>query len=370
MRVLQFGKFYPPDIGGIELFMYDLTEALSESIDLDVLCSNSVLRRQIDGFKRYKVYRSASFGKLFSTSITPYMVIWLKKLQKNYDIIHMHLPDPMATLAYYFVKPNSRLIVHWHSDIIRQKHLLKLYKPLQEWILNRADKIIATSPPYIDSSSYLREYRKKCISIPLGLNPERLVVNDSKVRKIKQEYKKHPIVLSIGRLVYYKGYEFLIRAMKEVKAILLLGGNGPLQENLEAIVIKHGLEKRVFLLGQVADEDLGSYYKACDLFCLPSIERSEAFGLVQCEAMYFGKPIVATCIEGSGTSWVNQHNVTGLNVQTKDPHELAKAINMILSDQKLYRTFSYNAFNRFYENFHISTTAKKIITIYEELLSN
>ncbi len=368
MKVLQFGKFFPPDIGGIENFIYDLTEELSQKIQCDVLCSNSKNKTVIEKKENYTVIRTKSFRKLFSTSISPAMIYWLKKIGNNYDIIHLHLPDPMANLAYFLIKPETKLILHWHSDIIRQKKLLFFYRPLQDWLLRKADKIIVTSPDYIEGSAYLKNYKKKCTVIPSGLNPEKLKIDENNVKKIKNLYKDKPIIFSLGRLVYYKGFEYLIAAMKDIDAYLLIGGSGSLKESLQKKIEYLNLTRKVFLLGKVKDEDLGSYYQSCDVFCLPSIHRTEAFGLVQVEAMYFGKPIVSTDIKGSGVSWVNQNNVTGLIVPPKDSKSLAKAIDKIIKNPELKEKFGENTKKRFDQEFNISSVEKKIINVYREVL--
>lgn len=367
MTILQFGKFFPPDIGGMENFIYDLTEVISQKINCDVLCSNSKNKTIIEKKKNYIIIRTASFGKAFSTSISPVMIYWLKKIGNKYDIIHLHLPDPMATFAYFLVRPKAKLILHWHSDIIKQKKLLKFYEPLQNWLLNRADKIIVTSPNYIKGSKYLLKYKNKCIVIPLGLNFEKLKVNENKIREIKEIYKDKSIIFSLGRLIYYKGFEYLIKAMVDVDAYLLIGGSGILKKKLENLIKSLGLEKKVFLLGMIDEKNLGSYYQVCDIFCLPSIYKTEAFGLVQLEAMYFSKPLVSTEIKGSGVSWVNQNNITGLVVQSKNSIALAEAINKIIKNLELKNKFSRNAGERIKE-FNIKYISQQIIKLYKELL--
>jgi len=368
MKILQFGKFFPPATGGIESFIFDLTEELSKKIKCDVLCSNSKNKTSIERKENYIVIRTASFGKLFSTSISPAMIYWLKRIGNNYDIIHLHLPDPMGNLAYFLVRPKAKLILHWHSDIIRQKSILFFYKPLQDWLLERADRIIATSPKYMEGSEYLKKYKKKCVVIPLGLNPEKLKINEIKIKEIKHLFRGKPIIFSLGRLIYYKGYEYLIEAMRNVDAYLLIGGSGPLRKFLQKQIEKLNLSKKVFLLGKVRDEDLGSYYQACDIFCLPSIYKSEAFGLVQAEAMYFGKPIVSTDIEGSGVSWVNQNGVTGLVVPPKNAIALAKAVNKIIKNPELKKKFSENAKRRFEEEFRIEIITERILKLYKKII--
>jgi len=234
--------------------------------------------------------------------------------------------------------------------------------------LKKADKIIATSPNYIEGSKYLRKYKEKCVVIPLGLNPEKLKINESMIQEIKKLYKDKPIIFSLGRLIYYKGFEYLIEAMRNINAYLLIGGSGPLKESLQKRIKNLNLSKKVFLLGRIKDEDLGSYYQACDVFCLPSIHRTEAFGLVQVEAMFFGKPVISTNIESSGVSWVNQNNITGLVVSSKDPTALAEAINKIINNPELKEKFGENAKKRFEEEFRIEVVANKIFKLYNKII--
>ncbi len=370
MKILQFGKFFPPDVGGIENVIYEITEGLSQKINCDVLCSNSKNKTVIEKKDKYTVIRTASLGKIFSTSISPAIICWLKKICNNYDLIHIHLPDPMASLAYFVARPKTKLVIHWHSDIIKQKRLLFFYEPLQNWLLKKADKIIATSPNYIEGSKYLKKYKEKCVMIPLGLNPNKFKINENKEKEIKNLYKDKPIIFTLGRLVYYKGFNYLIEAMKNIDAYLLLGGEGPLKEKLQKKIEDLNLREKVFLLGKIKDEELSSYYRCCDVFCLPSVSKTEAFGIVQMEAMYFKKPIISTNIKGSGISWVNQNNITGLIVQPKDSIALAEAINKILNNKDLREKFGENGRKRFEKEFNITTISQKILNLYKDIIKN
>jgi len=372
MKILQINKFFPPYIGGMESFVFDLTEELSKKITCDVLCSNSKNNTVIENKGNYKVIRTASLARLFSTSISLAMIYWLKKIGNQYDLIHMHLPNPMANLAYFLVRPKAKLILHWHAEIVRPKKLLFLYEPLQNWLLKRADKIIILMPSYLEDSKYIRKYKEKTIVIYNCINPEILKINEYKVREIKDLFKDKPIILSLARLVYFKGFEYLVEAMKNVDAYLLIGGSGPLKEKLQNQIKKLNLRKKVFLLGEIKkyEEGLGSYYQACDIFCLPSIYKAESFGLVLVEAMYFGKPIVSTDIKGSGVRWVNKNNVTGLIVQPKDSNALAKAINKIIKNTELKKEFGDNAKKRFEENFKMKIAVDKIYKLYCKIIDN
>ncbi len=368
MRVLHLSKFYPPKVGGIELFVFDLVEELSRRIHCDVLCANTAFKTAVDIHDSQKVIRCGSLGTLFSTSVSPTMVRRLRQLGGQYDIIHVHLPNPMANLAYYLARPKTKLIIHWHSDILKQRVLLALYKPLQDWLLKRADLIILTSQNYLDNSRHLRQYVNKCSLIPLGLNPARLKSSDDKVANIRMTFKGRPIIFSLGRLVYYKGFEYLIEAMRRVDAYLLIGGDGPLKRGLEKRIEKLDLTSRVYLLGSIEDENLGSFYTACDVFCLPSVRKTEAFGLVQLEAMYSGRPVVSTDIPGSGVSWVNRHGSTGLVVPPADPQALSEALNKLLVDDELRLKCGVEGEKRFNKEFKAGVIAGKMLQTYEHIL--
>lgn len=367
-KVLQLGKFYPPNLGGIETTIYNITEELNKrGIRCDVLCSNSKREYKEEFINNYKVYRTKSYGKLASTSISFQMISKLKEIIVNYDIVHVHHPDPMANLALFLTYPkDKKIVLHYHADIIRQKFFLKFYKPLLFWMLKRADAIIGTSSNHIEGSPFLKEFLHKVYIIPLGI--KRLFFNEEEVKKIRNKFMNKKIVFSLGRMVYYKGFEYLIKSAEflDNSYVILIGGDGPERKKLENLARK--FKNKVFLLGKIPQEELGNYYQACDVFCLPSIERAEAFGLVIVEAMSFGKPIVATKIPYSGVSWVNQDDITGYNVEPKNPKALAEAIIKICEKKELYTRLSQNARERFKSIFTVEAMVNKIINLYESLL--
>ena len=371
MKILQLGKFYPPHIGGIETVMYDITEVLNQKgYHSDVLCSNKVhafLEEKLNG---YTIMRTKTLGIKFSTSITPQMIFKLREIIADYDIIHVHLPDPMANLALLFSNlDNKKIVLHWHSDIIKQKYLLKLYEPLQNWLMKKAYSIIATTPKYIEESKHLQKYKDKCVAIPIGIDENRLKVDEKLVAELKGKYKDKRIVFSLGRLAYYKGFEYLISSAEYLddEVVVLIGGSGELKNELQQLIDTSKLNNKVHLLGRVEDSELGSYYEICDIFCLPSIIKSEAFGVVQIEAMSFGKPIIATKIEGSGVDWVNEDGISGRNVETKNSKEIANAIKNILEDKEIYESYSLGAKKRFSELFLREKMVNKLIKLYDKL---
>lgn len=366
MKVLQLGKFFPIK-GGVEKVEYDLMKGLSEhGIDCDMLCASAKKsEQQINGHARLFCVRT--WIKIAGTTIAPSMITRLWRTCREYDIIHVHHPDPMACLALFFSRYRGKVILHWHSDIIRQKKLLGLYRPLQRWLIQRANIIVGTTPIYIKESEELKDAQHKTAHLLIGI--EEIAQNFIGAQKLHELYNGRKIVFSLGRLVPYKGYSYLIEAAQHLPDdyVVAIGGTGPLYEELNRLIIDKGLENKVKLLGFVKDEEVSAYYTACKIFVLPSIQKTEAFGIVQIEAMSGGKPVVATTIPGSGTSWVNAHGISGLNVTPKQSKELAEAILEITKDEDTYKRFCKDARLRYENEFTKEQMIKGAINIYNTL---
>ena len=372
MKILNIGKYYPPSFGGIEKVNYDIVEGLNmNGVQTDVLCSNHT-KGNIFTNNIYKIYRTHTLKVVASTPLSYSLIKTLKKIQDNYDIIHVHLPNPMANLAIFLTRPKAKIILHWHSDIIKQKKILKLYSSLQAWLLKRADKIVTTTPTYLEGSDALKKYKNKIVCIPIGIDSKELFIDQNTLNNLKNKYKGYKIIFSLGRLVYYKGFEYLIEAAKSLQndIIILIAGIGELKEKLQEQISKHSLQDRVKLLGKIPFEDLGAYYQLCDIFCLPSTERSEAFGVVQIEAMAFGKPVISTNIQGSGVDWVNLDNVSGIIVPPKKTKELADAIVNLLNNSEKYKLLSEGAKKRYEEVFTKDKMIDSFKNLYLEILES
>ena len=397
MRILQLGKFYPV-LGGVEKVMFDLTVGLSkkglsetglseaglsekglsekglseEGVECDMMCAGS------DGRRRTEVIRLNPHGRILchrtlieaaKTTIAPSMVTRLRRIAKNYDIIHIHHPDPMAAMALRLSGYKGKVVLHWHSDILSQKALLRFYLPIQNWLIKRADTIVGTTPVYLAESPYLQGVQEKCRCIPIGIDP---VISDSaREQEIRNEYSGRRIIFSLGRLVEYKGYRYLIEAAKYLddSFMILIGGGGPLRESLQREIDELGVGSRVKLLGKVPQEDLASYYGASELFCMSSVMKTEAFGIVQIEAMSAGRPVIATKIPESGVSWVNEDGVSGINVAPRDSKAIAEAIRTITDNETTWKKFSAGAAKRFTENFTKEKMISRCLNIYAETLS-
>lgn len=371
MKVLQIGKYYGLS-GGIERVVYSLQ---SGSIEQNTNMTNDVISIH---YKKHKseeitvashatIYVEKSLVKVASTAISINFIVKLKKIIANYDIIHLHHPNPMGTLALFLVGLTSRqkLMVHWHSDIIKQKTLFTFFKPLQDWLLKRADVIVGTSEKYIKHSEHLHPYLNKSIAIPIGIDG----FNKANNSFLKERYHGKKIIFSLGRLCYYKGFDTLIESASYLpdNYLILIGGEGELEKKLQAKINALSLGKKVKLIGRISNVELPHYFSFCDIYCMSSIEKSEAFGVVLIEAFSLGKPVVATNIPGSGVDWVNQHDITGYNVSPANALELAETIIRICSDKEKYAVFSENAKNRFEKYFRKVNMVKSFVDLYEKL---
>jgi len=308
--------------------------------------------------------------KVSATMLAPAMITRLRRIATIYDIIHIHHPDPMATLALFLSGYKGKVILHWHSDIIKQKKLLKLYSPLQNWLIERADLIVGTTPVYVQHSAFLKEYQHKINYIPIGVLP--IYSTSSLVEKINKDYLGKKLIFSLGRLVEYKGFEYLINAAKYLPDSyqIIIGGKGPLKKDLEYIISENKLGDKVKLLGFLSDEEAFGYFHACDMYCLSSIQKTEAFAIVQIEAMSCGKPIITANIPESGVSWVNQHLESGLICKAKSSEDIARSISLIGDNIELYDKLSKGALSRFEKQFHRDVMINKAIQLYSEILVN
>ena len=271
----------------------------------------------------------------------------------------------MAAMALLLSRYKGRVILHWHSDIIKQKFFLTLYKPLQSWVIRRAELIIGTTPVYVSKSPYLQKVQDKVRSIPIGIRP--VEYDTSTAEAIRRKFSGCKIIFSLGRLVEYKGFKYLIEAASllpdDYKVVI--GGTGPLRDELEEQIRRSGLEDKVILTGYLSDEKVKSWYGSCDVYVVSSIMKTEAFCIAQVEAMSCRKPVVCTDIPGSGTSWVNKNGVSGINVRPENPVEIADAVLSMTSDADTIDRFSSGAFDRYEKMFKFERMIESLISLYK-----
>ena len=371
MKVVQIYKdYYPPVKGGIEGHINLLARGLKKNgIDVQVLVSNTrncLQTEQIDGIEITKV---PQMGRLSSAPINPTLHLWMYKLGQGADILHFHFPNPTAVMAYLLCRGlRAKVVATYHSDIIRQKFLGKAFAPFMDLFLAKTDTILATSPNYIEQSKVLSDFKDKCVVVPLGIDMARFELaseDNDKLKKIQSRFDK-AVILFVGRFRYYKGLHVLIDAMQNVDATLLLIGAGPLESQLRLQVVERKLQDRVHFLGELSDEQVNLYLNGCDVFVLPSIFKSEAFGIVQLEAMACGKPAICTEL-GTGTSFVNQHRKTGLVVRPEDSKALAEGINFLLADRDMLQSMGKAGRQRVIKHFTSDRMIQNTIDVYRNL---
>lgn len=366
MKVLQIGKYYPPYRGGMETHLELLCTLLKDRVDLEVVVSNTAPRTRREVIGGVRVTRSLAAATFASTAICPLLPLHLSS--RGYDIAHMHFPHPMGSVAYLASLRPARhaLVVTYQSDIVRQQRLKQLYAPLEAEVLRRASAILCSSPDYVESSKTLEPFRDKCRIVPLGIDLGALAPTPAALKAAADLRARHPrpIALAVGRHVYYKGFDVALRAMRHVDADLVLVGSGPLTGELERLSRDLGLEGRVHFAGNV--EDLRPYYLAADVFAFPSIARSEAFGLVQVEAMASGLPVVNTSLD-SGVPFVCRHEKEGLTVPPGDPEAFAAALRRLLADPSLRRRLGEAGKVRAAEEFSGDVMARRTLAVYEDV---
>src|SRR5271154_4442190 len=360
--VMHVGKFYRPHFGGIETHVEALCQELVKSMDVRVLVAGDSRRSQecvIDGVNVSRVAQSMSvFG-------APVCLSMPRRIRSSRpDLVHLHLPNPGGALAVLASGYRGRVIVSWHSDVIRQHSLAKLYNPIERILLKKSRAIVASSPNYIESSAVLSRFKDRCRVIPYGIDSLKYQNSDpAAVRAIREKYGPK-IVLMVGRLVYYKGGEHAVRAMTKIDANLLIIGDGPLMQNLQRQARELGVADRVFFLGKVQGS-ISPYYQASDVFILPSIARSEAFGIVQLEAMACGKPVVNTDL-ASGVPYVSIDGETGITIPPASPEALAAAVNSLLEDSAMRTAYGHAALRRVQNEFSLDLMVRRTLEVYRE----
>jgi len=371
LKILHLYKDYFPVVGGIENHIKWLAEAqAARGHDVSVLVTSQNQRTHIEMLNGVRVIFAVRLATISSAPIS----IELPRLlaRERPDIAHLQFPYPLGEAANYFFGRARKTVITYQSDIIRQKFLRVVYAPLMERVLTRADRIIATSPNYIQSSRVLKKFADKCAVVPLGIDVQKIAAADARavadVRvRVGVQYIE-PLLLFVGHLRYYKGLDYLLRAMAELRgARLAIVGSGPEEKSLRGLARKLNIADRVEFAGEVADEALPAYFAACDILVLPSSERSEAFGVVQLEAMAAGKPVVSTEL-GTGTSFVNVNNETGFVVPARDHRALADALARLIADPGLRARMGAAGRVRVQREFTLEKMVERVMRVYEEVL--
>jgi len=353
-------------MGGIEIYLQQLLLHQSKMMDVAAIVANDIRRTQVEFLDGAKITRVASLGVIASMPITPTMAWSIR--QNKADLVHLHTPNPGAALALLMSGHSGKLIITHHADTLGRKQLSKLADPFVRRVMERAAAIIVTSKRYLETSEELTPFRDKCKIIPLGIDPMRFEYQNSEVEaKIRNEYGDR-LVLAVGRLVPFKGFEYLIRAMKQVSGTLLIIGAGPLKAALKSCIIECSVSEKVRMIDNVDNALIPPYYRAASIFVMSSITRAESFGIVQVEAMAAGIPVINTDIP-SGVPEVSVHGQTGFTVPPKDPEALAQAINLLLDNTELRQQFGREACIQVHDRFSMEKTVKQTLDLYENVVA-
>jgi rhamnosyl/mannosyltransferase len=341
LTIVHAAKFYPPVPGGMETVIADLCNGTAGEWNVRVVAAHTRSRTQVEDCGAVRVVRSGTWATAYSVPLAPSLPfrLWAQEA----DCVVLHEPNPLAGTALFLGTPRRRLVVWHHSDLVNPSWAPHTYGQLQRALYRRAECVIVSSPNLAADSPLVREARRVAV-IPFGIWVERYRGKPDAVAAVEQlrANRRGPFVLFVGRFVYYKGVEVLIDAMAKCAGTLVLVGEGPLEPALRQRAAALGIEDRVVFAGRVPDSDLPAWYHAADLFVLPSIAKTEAFGVVQVEAMAAGLPVISTSLP-TGVPWVNQHGVTGLVVPPRDVAALANAITLILDRRELREAFARNA---------------------------
>jgi rhamnosyl/mannosyltransferase len=356
VKILHVYKDYYPVLGGIENHIRTLAEGLAgRGHEVSVLVCHSGRQTEVETMNGVRVIRAARARTVASTPLSAELPRLLA--QERPDVTHLHFPYPFGEVSHWLLRylPSwervapatiavtnrshvttrshvtnrfyAPTVITYHSDVVRQKVIGALYRPVMRWGLRRAKAILATSPNYVVSSPELVRLGSKCLVLPLGIDVERFATPP-------RTRRERPTLLFVGRHRYYKGLGDLLKAMPEIDAQLIVAGDGPMRPGWERMAGELALGEKVRFLGTVPDEELAALYRSADIFVLPASARSEAFGIVLLEAMAAGLPCVTTEL-GTGTSYVVQDGVTGLVVPARTPPALAEGLNRLLADEAL-----------------------------------
>ena len=376
LQVCHLGKYYPPAPGGIETHVRTLALAQAAlGARVRVYCVNhkggpTVVEN--DG--PVEVVRFGRISSALKIDICPGLLGKLRRVEA--DILHLHVPNPTMILSMLAARPRQPVVVTYHSDVIHQKLRAALFRPLERLAYRRVRAILPTSPVYLGGSPFLQAYAERVQVLPLGidLKPYLEPSADARARaaRIREEHSRGgPLWLCTGRLVYYKGFLNAVRALAHVEGRLLMVGNGPNQPELQAEADRLGVNDRIVFLGTFPSSlDVLPYYLAADAFWFPSNARSEAFGLVQGEAMASGCPVINTQIPHSGVPWVSRHEETGLTVAVNDPEALAAAAHRLATEPGLRDRLTEAARRRAAAEFDHRVMAERSLAIYRGVLAN
>ena len=360
IKVTHVTRFANPHIGGIESVINQINDSLpNEEFEKEVLCCSNTEKTSIENGVKYN--RARYLFEIFNNTIS---LSFLWKLSRvKTDVLHYHMPFIFAVVAHFIARPKyKKMYITYHAELCGYDKVMKYFWWLYKYFYKVADKIHVLSPNVIYSDKILTPFKDKCEIVPFGVdtNVEYIDTTD-----IKEKYLNKKIILGVGRLVRFKGFQYAIQAMRNVEnAVLLIMGDGKYRQELENLIQENNLQEKVVLLGSISDKKLKQqYFAACDIFVLPSIQRTESFAIVQLEAMLNSKPVINTNL-GTGVNYVSVDKETGLTVEPENVEQLANAINQLLNNDELRLQYGRNARKRVEKHFNIASQKSTFVAMY------
>ena len=369
MKVLHvYKRSWPKSIGGVEKFIHDLCISTMELGVQPTVFSLSPNPKDKKVFSAdYEIIEAKENLYFASTGLSIEAFKTFKKLSENAEIVHYHFPNPFMDFLHYFSGLKIPCIVTYHSDIVRQKYLYHAYRPLMNCFLESVDHIVATSPNYLSTSKVLQRYANKTSVIPIGLDLDKNSINEAQKPGRFSKILPDKFFLFVGVLRYYKGVEYAIKAVEGTTHNLIIAGNGPLYKSFQKYIQRRGIHN-VTMVGHVTESEKFYLINKSLAFVFPSISRAEAFGISQLEAAALGKPLI-NCELGTGTSYINIHEITGLVVPPKDIFALRKAMNAVANNNEIAKKYGAAARSRFKRHFKAEDQATAYTKLYCEMLN-
>lgn len=370
VRVLQIYRTYKTEqVGGVGEVMQLLAQRMGNygvASEILTLSHHPDPPRTLDGevpVHRYKIDVSVASNDFSFSALHDF-----SNLTSEFDVLHYHLPWPSGVLMHWLRRPTKPVLITYHSDIVRQKYLVRLYNPLRHWFLRNAQAIVATSPQYRDTSPVLQRYLAKTHVIPIGIEDGlKTPPTHEEIARMRARIGHERFFCFVGVLRYYKGLNFLMEANAGLDLPTVIAGSGPKERELKAQAAALGFKNTLFL-GQISDAEKAALLYLCDGFLFPSHLRSEAFGISLLEAAMYGKPMISAEIS-TGSSYINQHGQTGLTVLPADPAALRDAMHYLWHHPQEGAQMGAAARKRYESHFTAEAMASSYAQLYRALLT-
>ncbi len=369
MKVLHFYKTYLPDtIGGTEQVINQIARGtVSLGVTTEVLSLSPVKVARTVDVDGHKVHRCRSNITLASTPLSASAFLRFHQLAKNADLVHYHFPYPFTDLLHIVSRVKKPTLLTYHSDIIKQKHMLKLYRPLKHRFLSSVSHIVATSQNYVDTSNVLSKFKYKTSVIPIGLDKATYPTAKPERLNYWRDRFGQRFFLFVGVIRYYKGLHILIDAARNSDYPIVIVGAGPIEQELKLHAKKLGVSN-IHFVGFIPDQDKVALLELCYAVIFPSHLRSEAFGISLLEGAMYGKPLISSEL-GTGTSYINNNNDTGIVVPPSDAKALRQAMDFLWNNPDVSAAMGERAEARYWDLFTAEKMAQSYVDMYRKLLN-